>query len=410
MTTLYSAADIVHSALPTPELARLIGPVPVAEFWQEYWERKPLLIHRESPDYYADLLTLDDIDEVLSLAGVGLNDIRVVVEGKETPVAELGSGRGRNGTSNALEMLYERYRSGSTIVVNSLQERRLPLQRAAGSLGSELGARIQMNIYLTPPGSQGFLPHYDTHDVFIAQVYGSKVWRITEAPYELPLANRPHDKSQPTPEVTREFELRAGDLLYMPRGTVHSGAANEAASLHVTIGLHPVVWAQAIQDEFTRIVADDGRFRRSLPVGFARDQAVRERLHAECGELFDALHEQLSSEKLIADAAARVTSMGTPPLRHHLQDLEELPRTEVDTPVRRRPGVRWQLTVEDGIAGLHFHNKTVRFPAAVAEEVRYVAEQGTDWITGNAIPGDLDDPGRKTLMRTLLGEGFLTLR
>jgi hypothetical protein len=68
------------------------------------------------------------------------------------------------------------------------------------------------------------------------------------------------------------------------------------------------------------------------------------------------------------------------------------------------------LTVEDGIAGLHFHNKTVRFPAAVAEEVRYVAEQGTDWITGNAIPGDLDDPGRKTLMRTLLGEGFLTLR
>jgi hypothetical protein len=71
--------------------------------------------------------------------------------------------------------------------------------------------------------------------------------------------------------------------------------------------------------------------------------------------------------------------------------------------------VRWLLTVEDEVAGLHFHNKVVRFPAAVEDEVRFVAECA-DWFTEATIPGVLDEPGRRTLVRTLLGEGFLTLR
>ncbi|MEU3515133.1 cupin domain-containing protein, partial [Streptomyces sp. NPDC006654] len=302
------------------------------------------------------------------------------------------------------------YRSGSTIVVNALQERYEPLQRAAMALGSELGCRVQMNIYLTPPGSRGFLPHYDTHDVFIAQVHGSKAWRLAGAPHELPMANVPHDKTKTAPETTQEFELCCGDLLYLPRGTFHSGAANQTASLHVTIGLHPVLWASAIQDELTRIVGQDVRFRRALPVGFARDEAVRAVVQAGFAELLDALREQMSPEAMTADSVNRLTSMGLPPLRHHLQDLEDLPFVGTDTPARRRPGVRWRLTVEDGVAGLHFHNKTVRFPAAVADEVRFVAEQADGWFTGEAIPGELDQPGRKTLVRTLVSEGFLTLR
>ncbi len=31
---------------------------------------------------------------------------------------------------------------------------------------------LQINAYLTPPGSQGFATHYDTHDVFVLQVDG----------------------------------------------------------------------------------------------------------------------------------------------------------------------------------------------------------------------------------------------
>lgn len=271
MTTVFPHPSTLSTGSATPELARLLHPVPPEDFLRTHWEQRHLRVHREEPDYFSGLLTLDGIDQVLSLAGLDLDNIRVVVQGKETPVAELAGGRGRNSRANSLEALYQRYRDGSTITVNALEDRNETLQRVAVALGRELGARAQMNVYLTPPHAQGFAAHYDTHDVFIAQVYGSKVWRLAGAPYPLPLASRPHDKSAPTPEPVEEFELRAGDLLYLPRGTLHSGAANRTASLHVTIGLHPVLWVDEIRNALGRLAHDDVRFRRSLPVGFARD-------------------------------------------------------------------------------------------------------------------------------------------
>ncbi|MFJ9909859.1 hypothetical protein ACIRVK_44995 [Streptomyces sp. NPDC101152] len=51
----------------------------------------------------------------------------------------------------------------------------------------------------------------------------------------------------------------------------------------------------------------------------------------------------------------------------------------------------------------------VRLPAAVADELRFVAGSGNEGVTAKNIPGDLDDPGRLTLMHTLVREGFLTL-
>jgi ribosomal protein L16 Arg81 hydroxylase len=409
MTVIPAQADVSRPVRRFPELTRLIHPFSVADFFASHWEREPLLVQRDDAGYYADLLTLDGIDEVLSQSGPGLDNLRVVVDGKETPVAELGRGRGRNGTANALETLYERYRSGSTVVVDSLQDRWPPLQRLAAALGAELDARVQMNIYLTPAGNQGFAPHYDTHDVFVAQVYGSKVWRLAGAPYPLPLRSRPYDRSQVAPQPAREFELRAGDVLYLPRGTIHSATANDTASLHVTIGVHPMLWTQAIEDAISRAFAEDARFRAALPIGFATDHTVGEQARQRLAELLDLLRDRLSPSAITADAAERLVSVSAPPLRGHLLDLEDLPKLDTSTPLRRRPGLRWTVTVDDTVASLLFHNKAVRFPAEVADEVRFAAGQD-GWFTAAAIPGDLDEPGRKTLVHTLLREGFLTTR
>jgi len=37
-------------------------------------------------------------------------------------------------------------------------------------------------VYLTPPGSQGFSPHYDDIDAFVLQLEGSKRWRCYRPP------------------------------------------------------------------------------------------------------------------------------------------------------------------------------------------------------------------------------------
>lgn len=39
--------------------------------------------------------------------------------------------------------------------------------------------------YLTPPGSQGFAPHYDDIEAFVVQLEGRKHWRLYNPRYLL---------------------------------------------------------------------------------------------------------------------------------------------------------------------------------------------------------------------------------
>jgi ribosomal protein L16 Arg81 hydroxylase len=408
MTLLADRGQAAPSARPFLDLCRLIHPVDVATFQRDYWEKQYLIVHRTEPAYFADLLTLDGVDQALSGSGVLLDHLRVVLNGRETPISEL-SAEGRNGDTNAPEVLLEHYRNGSTIVLNSLNQRWEPLRGFGHGLGADLSSRIQMNVYLTPAGGQGFAPHYDMHDVFVIQVHGTKQWRLSRPPLELPLQSQPYDKSQPPPEVDEELTLHVGDTLYLPRGTVHSATANETASVHVTIGIHPVLYSQAIEGAVKRLGENDVRFRHGFPIGFANDEDRQRQAAQTITELLDVLRSTLSPADMVAQSVTTAASINAPTLRHHLTDLERLDQLDLDTRVRRRPDLRWHLTVVDDTLNLHFHNKTVHLPAFVADEVRYVAGTDGDGFTGSAIPGDLDEPGRVVLLRSLLREGFLTL-
>src|SRR5690348_14358274 len=44
----------------------LIHPTSRSEFFERYFEKKPLVVKREQPDYFRNLLSLDEIDRVLT--------------------------------------------------------------------------------------------------------------------------------------------------------------------------------------------------------------------------------------------------------------------------------------------------------------------------------------------------------
>ncbi|MFE4356067.1 cupin domain-containing protein [Kitasatospora sp. NPDC056800] len=384
--------------------------MPVEEFLRDYWEKKPLFIRRDDPTHYTQLPTLDEVDSILSTSRATLEGIRLVIDGKETPVSTLGVSFGWNGIANSLEALYERYRNGSTIVLNALEGRWEPLARLTARLGVETNCRFQANLYLTPAGNQGFTPHYDTHDVFIAQVHGTKSWKLHGAPYPLPLRTQPFDRSGTLPDgPVEELELRPGDLLYLPRGTIHSATSNETASAHVTIGVHPVIWSEMMADAVRQVFEDDVRFREGLPLAFAAGDELPQQAEKRFAELVDVLHERLSAKAMVDNSLKRAASLSLPQLRHHLLDLEQAAEVDAGTRVSRRPGTQWNLTVAEGQVCLDFNNKTVQFPAYVADEVRYVAEHAGGGLTADDVRGNLDLPGRLVLVRTLLREGFLTL-
>jgi ribosomal protein L16 Arg81 hydroxylase len=393
-------------------LAWLIHPMNPADFLRDYWERQPLLNQRHDAAYYAGLLTLDDVDLLLAQAGPELHHVQVTADGGtstdrrdwEIPVSDLNA----SGKANTLDLLYSRYRAGSTIIVNHLERRWHPLQVLSQELGADMSAWLHMNVYLTPAGASARPAHYDPHEIFIAQIHGTKRWRLAGHSCKLPLQEQPYDLSQPTPEPEQEMDLNPGDLLYMPRGTVHWATAQDCASAHITIGVHPLLYGDVLREGLRALTMSDVRFRRALPPGWAADEASQRSVSQDLADLLAVMAAALSPDQMTRSASARVKQAGLPPLRHHLADLEEVGTVSTVTPVRRRAGQVSSINCSAGTVSLHFNGRAVRLAPSTADAVQYVARAG-DWFTAVDLPGDLSADERVTLLATLVTEGFLSL-
>jgi len=82
--------------------------------------------------------------------------------------------------------------------------------------------------------------HFDDHDLLVVQLRGRKRWYVTQRASELPNVW----KGIPTEDTLRlgepaVLDLLPGEMLYLPRGTLHT-VDSDTASLHVAIGFTPV--------------------------------------------------------------------------------------------------------------------------------------------------------------------------
>jgi hypothetical protein len=150
---------------------------------------------------------------------------------------------------------------------------------------------VQFNIYLTPPGAQGFRTHYDTHDVLILQVQGEKSWRTWPTPWVQFANEHTPLRGEPKPtEAPQSHMLRAGDVLYVPRGVLHDAASQGAqSSLHLTIGLLGRSWGGALRAALDLMERDDPSLRQTFPTWRLAEGGVSDDLVAQAGKRASAL-------------------------------------------------------------------------------------------------------------------------
>jgi hypothetical protein len=378
----------------TGGLPDLIHPIAAETFAGEYWEQRPLILQRDDPRYYADLLTLPDLDRILASMSVPESSIRLANRGTTTWLSDLAAGA----DGWATETVYREYRQGATINIVHLHEHWPALGRLCRALTGEFTATIQTNVYLTPRRSQGLTPHYDSHDVFVAQIHGTKHWRLYHSPTQLPLAEQRPEPAAGYGAPVREFDLNPGDLLYLPRGTVHDATSNDEASLHLTIGVAPLTWSGYLQLVLRDAAARDVRLRAGIP---RQPAGLREAVNG-----FLACIGDTADVAAVLKGARDALSGGAAELSGHLLDLEAVPALDLDTALSPRAGLADRLTVTGDTVSLEFQRKHIRMPARVADELRFVTSRPA--FTGRGIPGPLDEPGRLVLLRTLLAEGALT--
>jgi lysine-specific demethylase/histidyl-hydroxylase NO66 len=365
------------------------------------------------------VLALADVDRALTGAGLRRPAFRVVRDGEILPPSSY-TRAARTGSSRIDDLIdtgrvLDLFAGGATVVLQGLQRWWPPTAGFCRELEVALGHPVQANAYLTPPGAAGLAPHHDTHDVFVLQVSGTKHWTVREPTVDTPLPRHVSDHGTAAAQpVLFEADLQAGDTLYLPRGYVHSAAAQQGVSLHLTIGVLATT-AHDVLRELVDVAGDEVAFRRSLPPGWPEDDAAATAaIKAIVTELGDWLG-RVEPGDVAARLRDRFVANRTPLLGGQLLEIAGLDRVDDATAVERRPGTIATLAVVDpvGPAGepggprlrLTLGDRRVDMPAAVEPAVRRLLDGGRH-LVGDL--GDLlDADSRLVLVRRLIREGAL---
>jgi ribosomal protein L16 Arg81 hydroxylase len=391
------------------DFERMLSPIEPATFFSEYWEQRHLLISRSKPNYYYDILSLKDIDSIICFTKYKLSGVELVKDGTKVPSGspQIGNYVNSYGVPD-IHQLYNAYNQGYSFVINGLHERWKPISVFRRNLEVFLNHPIAINLYMTPKKSQGFAPHFDTHEVFILQVEGSKNWLIYDSPITLPVVS--HQKSLPKSRdelsaSPTEICLNAGDLLYIPRGYIHEARTSESFSIHLTVGVHVFRWTDLIVKAINVLTEQDVRFRESLPVNFLQQGEGKVSLKNKFKELLQLVADQSEVEDAVEGIAERFL-LEMPPLPdEHFSQLESIDSLNLDTIIKKREGMIYRVIKKEGQVGIQFAGNSVMGPETTERAIRFIVD--AEEFPIKALPG-LTDNSKLTLVRRLIREGLLT--
>lgn len=381
--------------------AWLIAPLSVAEFERNYYERRLIHIRRERETHYSALLSVTDLDTVLATQSASHPDIDLVQGDEPVPASQYTNNAGR---ILPLEVARQ-FDKGATIIFRQMQQRVPALARLCAELGRQLSSRVQTNVYLTPPEARGFAPHWDTHDVFVLQVSGTKRWSIYDTRIRLPLRGQRFEPGTRPGDLEQEFELRPGSAAYLPRGLTHSARSAGEPSLHITLGLTAFTWADFLVEGVTAAALQEEELRRNLPrdfVGGGLPRAERRRLFLE---KLDIVSSRFDPEPVWRRFTDEIAATNQPLHRHLLAERLLRDGLTLRSRVRRRAGVHTEVSDRGDACVLRSCGQELRLPIAAWPALRFAVTR--DEFSVREIPDCLDADGKLVLAARLIREGIL---
>jgi ribosomal protein L16 Arg81 hydroxylase len=346
-------------------------------FFEEIWSQRPLLAERRDDAAFGDLFSLESVDRILSGTFPRRPAVRLVKGGAEIPsstyvrTVSLGS----EWLHDVIDAgrVYDAFHNGATIVVQGLQRYWEPIVRFARELELELTHPVQVNAYVSPPGERGLGVHYDTHDVFVLQVAGSKRWNVHERAVAFPL---PHQRSKTVPVAEQsliETELLPGQSLYIPRGFLHEAIATTEISVHLTIGMLCYTWKDVF-DEVFKDAEDVVEFREALPAGFANDAGAHAPAIAAKLRALAAWIEQRDAVPLGERVASRFLSSRAPIRFGQFEQIPLIEALGASSEVQLRPGCVMKIASgpDDRIRAV-LGDRTLVMPSSLEDALRFVA-------------------------------------
>lgn len=404
-----SASQAERGVEDRPALRRLTG-MSGKQFAREHWGARPLLTR--SAGGFEDLFSAEAVDELIAHRALRTPFVRMASEGTVlSPSLFTSSGGTGAEVGDQLDSakVLQQFAAGATLVLQGLHRTWGPIGEFTRALVRDLGHPAQVNAYVTPASSRGFEPHYDTHDVFVLQIAGTKRWTLHEPVHTHPLADQPWtdhrdavaEAAEQAPHIDQVFE--PGDVLYLPRGWLHSAVAQGGTSIHLTIGLR----ATTRHDLLTTLLAragEDPELRRSLALGvdYTDPASLAEDLAATVTAAHTLL-DQASVDDLAGSLHRSHADATRPEPVRPLATLDALAELTADMLLTWRAGLTERIEEDEQQIRIALRSTTLTLPAAAAPALR--ALRAAPQRAGE-LPG-LDAESSLVVSRRLLREGVV---
>jgi ribosomal protein L16 Arg81 hydroxylase len=363
----------------------------VERFKAEIYGKKPQVTATGRD--YSRLGSLEGFDHIINETLLPSAAFRLVRDGTPVPTRAYTKSFGTRDPIRVADpaLVFDWFGDGATIILESLHRYSPSLREFCRALEEELRHETQVNAYITPPGAQGFATHVDSHDVFVAQVFGRKRWMVYAA-----------DDPEGAGAPVIERDLEVGECLYIPKGFPHAAATTAAASAHLTIGILPRKWSQ-LTKELTSLLHERGEdvvATETLEGADATDMSAR-LLSDMRAKLDDVSEEELARRLARVFATSRHHSL-------HGQLQRILDAREVSDSDEVGTRVQWTRFDVEGEVILVLGDRELRFGSRVAPALDVVL-QGESFRVIDLKP-HLDEDERRALVARLIKEGLLELR
>jgi bifunctional lysine-specific demethylase and histidyl-hydroxylase NO66 len=380
-------------------LAWLLQPLLVETFLDEIWGATHHHVKRGCADYFDGLLPGPSaFEQLLESFRPEPSWVRLVRGDDKHSADRLADG--------SLDIVRARndFADGYTIVLDNVEQCVRTVGSLAHAIEVELNFATKVNAYVTPPGSQGFLAHYDEHDVLILQIQGSKVWHLYDG-VDVP----PHEMRRQEPvdmaglPFPTDVRMEVGDVLYLPRGRVHAAEATSEPSVHLTVGIHAPTLLALLTRALYALSFSDDRVHIQLAPRHLDDPDVRASVSSLVRDVVEALEEPSVIADGLGSLEEDLVKRGRcPPVGSGISGTIGI--DEQTLVVKYHPLYARVADVSGGVA-LQFAQLVINAASDHKEAMQFLSKS-TEPFRISDLPG-LSAAQQTELARTLIVSGFL---
>lgn len=247
----------------------LLGTMSLEEFYSQYWDRKPVILRPNRVPLCLENLTRQAVlDWYLQDAR---EDRRLTTFNVDEP--KLSDCRRRldalfsnDVTISALDDLAKE----EAFIARYLKShpRFEPFMRSCTRFWK---ARCSLNLYLLHIDSDRFPVHQDSHHIFAIHTFGIKRWLFWSPTIEWPMSRYDWIKEKEPTSEPSVFEVREGEVLYVPLGWRHRTENISQSTVHLSLGPRPVRWAEIIEKVVYASAARHAGMRADIPFSVSEE-------------------------------------------------------------------------------------------------------------------------------------------